>query len=108
MSEYETWRSQHDPARVRQDLKSAHAFLAEKSFANRLGMVGFCFGGGRLMEEIAMASEGINPKVAVAFYPTRKFASFSKSLQTRGCVSGLLTNQLVRTGHRFRSRSCRA
>lgn len=70
-AEYEAWRVTHDPVRVRQDASVAMEELRRRSFADSLGMIGFCFGGGRLMEEIADAPQGINPKAAVAFYPTR-------------------------------------
>lgn len=39
-------------------------------------MMGFCFGGGRLMEEIAKAEQGLNPKVSIAFYPTSTFIAY--------------------------------
>lgn len=73
MSEYEEWRSQHDMVRVRSDAACAADFLKDRGCGERFAMVGFCFGGGRLMEEIAKSANGLNPKAAIAFYPTRKY-----------------------------------
>ncbi|CDF36368.1 unnamed protein product [Chondrus crispus] len=70
-SEYESWRRTHDPATVRGDILLARQALTERSLGTSLGLVGFCFGGGRLMEEVALNTSGLNPDAAVAFYPTR-------------------------------------
>eukprot|EP00177_Eucheuma_denticulatum_P003973 GFKZ01007178.1.p1 GENE.GFKZ01007178.1~~GFKZ01007178.1.p1 ORF type:complete len:214 (+),score=11.64 GFKZ01007178.1:292-933(+) len=72
MSEYEEWRAQHDLERVRGDMKAAGEYMKKCGFGPDLGLLGFCFGGGRLMEEVARGTEGLNPKAAVAFYPTSK------------------------------------
>lgn len=71
MSEYEQWRAQHHPDIVRNDLLLSRDELSSRALASNLGLIGFCFGGGRLMEELARGSDGIDPKAAVAFYPTR-------------------------------------
>lgn len=57
------------------DLLAAVEALRERGFGNPLGLVGFCFGGGRLMHEISLAENGANPAAAVAFYPTSTFLS---------------------------------
>lgn len=70
MSEYESWREQHDLSRVRSDVKVAREYMLNRGYGQDLGLIGFCFGGGRLMEELARGKGGLNPKAAVAFYPT--------------------------------------
>ena len=69
MDDYEKWRATHDPEIVRDDYCAAYEYLKGKDTTD-LAMIGFCFGGGRMMEELSLAKNGINPKVAVAFYPT--------------------------------------
>lgn len=75
MSEYESWREQHDLNRVRSDVKVAREYMLNRGYGQDLGLIGFCFGGGRLMEELARAKGGLNPKAAVAFYPTSKLST---------------------------------
>ena len=69
--DYETWRAaQCDPERTMTIIVRA-AEVARKNWnAASVGLMGFCYGGGRALEA---ASAAIPPKVdlAVAFYPTR-------------------------------------
>lgn len=69
---YETWRQSHPEERVHADIASAVSAMRQRGFAHPLGLIGFCFGGGRLMHEISLAESGINPTAVAAFYPTRK------------------------------------
>lgn len=71
MAGYEEWRAQHDFGRVRGDMRVAREYLKTRGFGPGVGLLGFCFGGGRVMEEVARGAEGLNPETAVAFYPTR-------------------------------------
>jgi len=79
---FETWRSKHPPARVFGDISAAACWLRRSDLdgiaapaASReraLAMVGFCYGGGRLLESLAgNAALGGAVAAAVAFYPTR-------------------------------------
>lgn len=68
--EYEDWRAPHTNGRVAADVRVV-AEEMRKMGATSLGMLGFCFGGGRMMDELAAGSDGVDPAAAVAFYPTR-------------------------------------
>lgn len=70
---FEVWRARHAYERVHSDIRCAVAAFRELGFGKPLGLIGFCFGGGRLMSEISLVAKGVNPAVAAAFYPTRKF-----------------------------------
>ncbi|KAG6546964.1 hypothetical protein Mapa_011580 [Marchantia paleacea] len=70
MDEYEEWREQHKPDRVAADIDVAAKWLANEVSAGKLGVIGFCFGGGRLIE--ALARDEDNLISAAAFcYGTR-------------------------------------
>ena len=78
--EYEGWRSLHPPERVMQDISCASEFLRAKIAAEarhgkdsgiKIGICGFCFGGGRMIEALGRDDIGMNAFSAVAFYPTR-------------------------------------
>lgn len=69
--EYESWRAAHTDDRVAADLRAAAAVLRTELGVQSLGLLGFCFGGGRLMDELAAGTSGVNPASAVVFYPTR-------------------------------------
>lgn len=75
MSLYEEWRASLNETDVRDALDAGVDELVHNGHAKRdaLALLGFCFGGGRLMEEIARAPQGVAPKVAVAFYPTSMY-----------------------------------
>ena len=75
---YEKWRNDHFvPERVVSDIASAAVFARETAGQKDsptqvpLAAVGFCFGGGRLLEAIADADLRGKLTSAVAFYPTR-------------------------------------
>jgi len=74
---YERWRREnYVPERVLSDIASAARFARASDSGPRgrvaLCAIGFCFGGGRLLEAIAGACDlGGQISAAVAFYPTR-------------------------------------
>lgn len=73
--EYEQWRSLHPPERVEKDIDSAVAWLNQELMGGseqpeKLALVGFCFGGGRLVETLARDEEG-RFGAAAFFYGTR-------------------------------------
>jgi carboxymethylenebutenolidase len=70
-AEYEKWRVGHPDERVAADVRAAASVLRRDLGVTSLGMLGFCFGGGRLMDELAMREDGVNPVSAVVYYPTR-------------------------------------
>lgn len=73
---FEAWRASHPQNRVRSDIMAAVEALRDRGFGSPLGIIGFCFGGGRVMDEISLAERGVNPLTAVAFYPTSTSCNF--------------------------------
>lgn len=73
-SEYEEWRAKHPPERIIKDIDAASHWLLEEISAagvtKKLGLLGFCFGGGRVIETLARDT-GRQFATAVSFYPTR-------------------------------------
>lgn len=69
--EYEAWRAGHADERVAADVRAAAAVMRAELGVRHLGALGFCFGGGRLMDELAARGDGVDPATAVVFYPTR-------------------------------------
>lgn len=74
MNEFEDWRAKHPPERVEIDINTAADWLMEEIAAagvtKKLGLLGFCFGGGRVLEVLARDSRQ-QYATAVSFYPTR-------------------------------------
>lgn len=68
-SEYESWRATIDTETALADGRLFAEELRRRGLS--IGALGFCFGGGRLMEELAKGPDGTNPTAAVVFYPTR-------------------------------------
>lgn len=54
------------PARLMDNLKQAHAYLATKAKATKIGVVGWCFGGGWSLETALAIPDGID--AAVVYY----------------------------------------
>ncbi|CAN8303424.1 unnamed protein product [Cochlearia groenlandica] len=73
-SEYEEWRKKHDPNRIRQDTTSFTKWMIEEfaaaGISNKLAVMGFCFGGGRVVDVLAADENGYF-KTGVSFYGTR-------------------------------------
>jgi carboxymethylenebutenolidase len=67
--DYEQWRARHLPEVVVGDVGLAVDELRRMGLS--VGLLGFCYGGGVLMNELARGSDGINPAAAAVFYPTR-------------------------------------
>lgn len=67
---FEAWRDSHPYDRIRVDIEATLNAMQARGFGSPLGLVGFCFGGGRAMDEISLAGDGVNPRTAVVFYPT--------------------------------------
>ncbi|MCO5591363.1 hypothetical protein L7F22_045345 [Adiantum nelumboides] len=88
-SEFEDWRAKHPTERVEKAIKIAAEWLTEEMTAagvmKKLGLLGFCFGGGRILEVLAKDNEQ-RYATAVSFYPTR----FDETLATRISVPILL------------------
>ena len=71
---FEQWIAKQDPERVAKDVATAtdwlvHEFVAA-GISKKLGLIGFCFGGGRVIEVLAR-DQGANFGTGVSFYGTR-------------------------------------
>ncbi|GMH31335.1 hypothetical protein Nepgr_033178 [Nepenthes gracilis] len=71
---FEQWLSSQDPARVAKDIDASAQWMAAELVAagisKKLGLIGFCFGGGRLVEALAR-DESSRFGTGVSFYGTR-------------------------------------
>lgn len=70
------WLAKHSFERILSDTSVAADALRERGFGKQLGLLGFCLGGGRVLDEAALAEKGLNPAAVVSFYGTRKFLTF--------------------------------
>ncbi|XP_010461309.1 PREDICTED: carboxymethylenebutenolidase homolog [Camelina sativa] len=73
-SEYEEWRRKQDPDRIRKDTTSFTKWMVEEfaaaGISKKLGVMGFCFGGGRVVDVLA-TDENDYFSTGVSFYGTR-------------------------------------
>ncbi|TVU19479.1 hypothetical protein EJB05_35630, partial [Eragrostis curvula] len=82
MDGFEQWLAQHAPARVSGDIDACTRWLLDEltaaGLSKKLGVVGFCYGGGRLLETLARDSQSQNAaffRAGVCFYGSRMDAS---------------------------------
>lgn len=88
MSKYESWRAQHDPERIASDIALAYKYLSAELAEHgagtrgegRIALVGFCFGGGRVVEQLAADTEG-KYSAGVSFYGTRYDAKLGEKVK---------------------------
>ncbi|KFK22092.1 hypothetical protein AALP_AAs66639U000200 [Arabis alpina] len=73
-SEFEEWRKEQDPNRIRQDTTALTKWMVEEfaaaGISKKLGVMGFCFGGGRVVDVLAADKNGYF-STGVSFYGTR-------------------------------------
>ncbi|GJN14482.1 hypothetical protein PR202_gb01317 [Eleusine coracana subsp. coracana] len=76
---FEQWLSGHAPARVSGDVDACTRWLVEEFTAagdsKKLGVIGFCYGGGRLVETLARDAGKNAFSAGVCFYGSRMDAS---------------------------------
>lgn len=65
------WLVKHPFERILSDTSVAADALRERGFGKPLGLLGFCLGGGRVLDEAALVEKGLNPAAVVSFYGTR-------------------------------------
>lgn len=70
--EFKAWLGKQSIDRVHSDIEVAVEALRDRGFGKPLGLVGFCFGGARVMDQIGMVEDGVDPEAAAAFYPVGK------------------------------------
>lgn len=71
---FEQWVASQDPQRVANDIATSTKWMVDEFAAaginKKLGLIGFCFGGGRVIDVLA-ADQGACFSTAVSFYGTR-------------------------------------
>ncbi|XP_020585280.1 carboxymethylenebutenolidase homolog isoform X2 [Phalaenopsis equestris] len=71
-AELEHWLARQHPERVAKDIESSTKWMIDEftaaGISKKLGVIGFCFGGGRLMEALAKNSHF---RTGICFYGTR-------------------------------------
>ncbi|GMJ11680.1 hypothetical protein HRI_004837100 [Hibiscus trionum] len=71
---FEQWLAKQDPRRVANDIATSTKWMVDEftatGISNKLGVIGFCFGGGRVIDVLA-ADQGACFSTAVSFYGTR-------------------------------------
>ncbi|KAE8702711.1 Alpha/beta-Hydrolases superfamily protein isoform 2 [Hibiscus syriacus] len=71
---FEQWLANQDPRRVANDIATSTKWMVDEftaaGISKKLGIIGFCFGGGRVIDILA-ADQGACFSTAVSFYGTR-------------------------------------
>ncbi|WCJ44204.1 alpha/beta-Hydrolases superfamily protein [Euphorbia peplus] len=80
----EEWIAIQEPGRVSKDITAAAEWMADEFLAagisKKLGIIGFCFGGGRVIEVLSRDG-GASFGVGVSFYGTRMNPSLASSIK---------------------------
>ncbi|XP_042990227.1 carboxymethylenebutenolidase homolog isoform X1 [Carya illinoinensis] len=80
---FEEWIGRQDPQRVAKDIESSTKWMVNEFVAagisKKLGIIGFCFGGGRVIEVLARDG-GTCFGVGVSFYGTRMDPSIASKI----------------------------
>ncbi|KAJ3707725.1 hypothetical protein LUZ61_011430 [Rhynchospora tenuis] len=83
-SEFNKWLQTQIPLRVSKDIDLCTKWLIDEfksaGISEKLGLIGFCFGGGRLIETLARDTNS-NFATGVCFYGTRMDPSLCKPIQ---------------------------
>ncbi|KAJ0235477.1 DLH domain-containing protein [Hirschfeldia incana] len=73
-SEYEEWRRGHDLNRIQKDIRTLTEWMVDEfaaaGISKKLGVIGFCFGGGRVVDILAADKNGYF-STGISFYGTR-------------------------------------
>ncbi|GAB2271899.1 hypothetical protein Dimus_006728 [Dionaea muscipula] len=82
---FEEWLAGKDPARVAKDINTSTKWMVDELLAagisKKLGLIGFCFGGGRLVETLARDQSSSCFATGVSFYGTRMDKSAAAKVQ---------------------------
>ncbi|XVF30114.1 hypothetical protein REPUB_Repub16aG0029000 [Reevesia pubescens] len=80
----EQWLASQDPHRVANDIATSTKWLVDEftaaGISKKLGIIGFCFGGGRVIDVLA-ADQGDCFSTAVSFYGTRMNPSAASKIK---------------------------
>lgn len=81
---FEQWIARQDMQRVAKDIATSTKWMVdefiEAGISKKLGIIGFCFGGGRVIEVLAR-DQGACFGIGVSFYGTRMDASIASEVQ---------------------------
>ncbi|OVA10931.1 Dienelactone hydrolase [Macleaya cordata] len=83
-SEFEDWIARQSPERIAKDINTSaqwmvNEFIAAK-ISKKLGIIGFCFGGGKLLETLAQ-DQGAYFGIGACFYGTRMNPSLASNVK---------------------------
>lgn len=71
----EQWLAKQDSQRVTKDISSATKWMVDEfkaaGISKKLGIIGFCYGGGRVIDVLADDDQGSCFGIGVSFYGTR-------------------------------------
>lgn len=85
-SEFDKWIQTQNLFRVSKDIDLSTKWLTDEfksaGISEKLGLIGFCFGGGRLIETLARDTNS-NFATGVCFYGTRMDPSLSSQIQVQ-------------------------
>lgn len=83
-AQYEQWLAKHDPSRVAKDIATATKWMIDQFMATdssrKLGIIGFSFGGGRVLEVLARDQDSVFG-TGVSFYGTRMDLSTASNVK---------------------------
>ncbi|XVE55043.1 hypothetical protein DITRI_Ditri03aG0129400 [Diplodiscus trichospermus] len=83
-SMFEQWLAKQDPQRVANDIATSTKWMVEEfraaGISKKLGIIGFCFGGGRVID-VLVGEQGDCFSTAVSFYGTRIDPSAASKLK---------------------------
>lgn len=81
---FEEWLSRQEPQRIAKDISTSTKWLVDEFVAagisKKLGIIGFCFGGGRVIEVLAR-DQGACFGTGVSFYGTRMYSSQAANIK---------------------------
>lgn len=83
-TEFEQWLTTHTPSMVAKDIDAAAKWLIDEfaaaGISKKLGIVGFCFGGGKLVETLARDRQA-HFGTGVCFYGSRIVTSLARDIR---------------------------
>jgi len=83
-AKFDDWLTRQVPSRVAKDIDTSARWLIDEftaaGISRKLGIVGFCFGGGKLIETLARDQQG-HFGMGISFYGTRIDTSLSKDIK---------------------------
>ncbi|XP_021748145.1 carboxymethylenebutenolidase homolog [Chenopodium quinoa] len=83
-AQLEQWLAKHDPSRIAADIATATKWMVDEFMAadssRKLGIIGFCYGGGRVLDVLARDQDSVFD-TGVSFYGTRMNLSTASNVK---------------------------